>query len=219
MPQLQELVNRLGLSLHVKTTYPRAEVKRVGVARAAATKLLLGGLAPSLLCACGSSFEYRARPYSGERWDVGAIIVAIHDPRPRAAVRPPAVPAITTGGGQGTEVRLPPEFPAFVQYRLGQLGTRTGPPVKLDIIVNKAHATWSASALEETQKASVAMRFRIHGADGRLLGEGTGVGMREFSSTDASDTEGAKVFRAACYDAFDQFFGDEANIILLNSRR
>ena len=117
------------------------------------------------------------------------------------------------------DVRIPPEFPAFVQYRLGQLSTRTGPPVKLDIVVNKAHASWSASALEETQKASVAMRFRIRAADGRLLGEGTGVGARESGSLDASGNEGAKVLRAACYDAFDQFFGDEANIQFLNSRR
>lgn len=73
--------------------------------------------------------------------------------------------------------------------------------------------------LTETEKAHVALRFRIRAADGRPLAEGTGVGWREFSSMDASDEELATVFRAACNDAFDQFFGNEANIRFLNSRR
>jgi hypothetical protein len=175
--------------------------------------------APLLLAACAGSFEYTARPYSSARWDVGAVAVSIDDPRPNTAATPPEVPTVTMGGGKGAEVRIPPEFAEFVKYRLGQLTSRTGPPAKLDIIIDKAHAEWSASAFAETERADVVLRFRVLSANGALLVEGTGVARREFSSGDASDEELAKVFRATCNDAFDNFFGNEANVRLLNSRR
>jgi hypothetical protein len=192
--------------------------ERVDVAMLTMRKLLAVSVA-LFLGACAGPFEYTARPYPNARWDVGAVTVSIRDPRPTVAATPPEVPAVTMGGEQGAEVRLPPEFAEFVKYRLGQLTSRTGPPVQLDIIVDKARAAWSASAVSETEKGDVALRFRILAADGRLLVEGRGVGSREFSSMDASDDELAKVFRAACNDAFDQFFGNPANIRFLNSRR
>jgi hypothetical protein len=40
--------------------------------------------------------------------------------------------------------------------------------------------------------------------------------MREFSSGDASAEELARVFRAACNEAFDGFFASEMNIRRLN---
>lgn len=173
-----------------------------------------------LLPGCGGAFEYTPAKYPDTRWNVSAVEVSIVDQREGVNVIPPRVPEVTfPGSGRGAELKLPPTFRKFVQYRLAQLVSRAGPQVRLEIAVESARAEWSASALSETERATATLRFRVLSADGRLLSDGVGHGSREHSSMDASDDELAAVFRAACNDAFDNFLGNEKNISLLNSRR
>ena len=171
-----------------------------------------------LLTGCGSSFEYTPPALSGAKWQASNVAVVVEDARAAAVSTPPKVPTITMGGGgQDADMRLPPEFTEFVSWRLTQLISRNGPRLRLVIIPESVRAGWSASLWAETEKADVTLRFRILSEDGsRVLLEGTGKGRQEFSSTDASDEELARVFRAACNDAFDAFFASGATIQRLN---
>lgn len=173
-------------------------------------------LIPLLLVSCAGSFTYVPPDYSAVRWNVGAVQVTIRDERPDTRATPPSVPLVTFGGGEGANVRLPSTFQQFLQYRLGQVVSGTGPTVKLEITVRKARAEWSAGATSESEKAEVTLGFRVFNTEGLLLAEGTGKGEREFSSGDASDEELAEVFRAACNDAVDQYLGNGEVIRKLN---
>ena len=172
--------------------------------------LLLGG--------CTSSFEYTPRTLSGAKWQTSNVAVVVEDTRPATVSTLPRVPAITMGGGgQDADMQLPPEFTEFVSWRLTQLVSRSGPRLRLVIIPESVRAGWSASLWAETERAQVTLRFRVLSDDGsRVLLEGMGTGQQEFSSSDASDEELAKVFRAACNDAFDAFFASADHIRQLN---
>ena len=155
---------------------------------------------------------------SGAKWEASNVVVIVDDKRPVAATSLPRVPVLTLGGGQEADMRLPPAFSEFVQWRLSQLVTRRGPRIRLLIIPEAVRAGWSATAWSESEKASVALRFRIMSEDGsRLLLEGQGRGQQNFTSNDASDDELAQVFRAACNDAFDEFFGSAGVLQKLNA--
>ena len=170
-----------------------------------------------LLAGCAGPFQYRPQTLSGAKWEASTVTVFVEDVRPKASTQVPHVPTITLGGGHEDDMRLPPEFSEFVHWRLTQLVGQRGPRLRLVVIPDKARAGWTASTWAETENASVMLRFRITNEDGsRVLFEGTGVGEKAYSSADASDVELAKVFRAACNDAFDSFFGSAATINRLN---
>jgi hypothetical protein len=169
-----------------------------------------------LLVSCAGTFTYVPPDYPLMHWNVGSVEVVLRDERANTKASPPAVPAVTLGGGEGADVRLPSTFSQFVQYRLGQVVSGQGPAVKLEITVKRARAEWSAGALSEAEKAEVTLGFRVFSSDGVLLAEGVGEGKREFSSSDASDEELAAVFRAACGDALDQYLGNGEVIRKLN---
>lgn len=155
---------------------------------------------------------------SGATWQASNIVVIVDDKRPIADAKLPRVPLMTLGGGQEADMRLPPEFSEFVRWRLSQLVTRRGPRLRLLIVPEGVRAGWSATAWSESEKASVVLRFRVMSEDGsRLLFEGQGKGQQSFTSDDASDEELAQVFRAACNDAFDDFFSSASNLQKLNA--
>ena len=171
-----------------------------------------------LLVGCAGPFKYTPRAMSGATWEASNIVVVVDDKRPVAATKLPVVPVVTLGGGQELDMRLPPEFSEFVRWRISQLVTRRGPRIRLLIVPEGVRAGWSATAWSESEKASVSLRFRILSEDGsRLLFEGQGRGQQDFKSNDASDDELAQVFRAACNDAFDDFFGSASNLQKLNA--
>jgi hypothetical protein len=171
-----------------------------------------------LLPGCAGSFQYKPRTMSGTKWEASTVSVVVDDKRLAVSPTLPRVPVVTLGGGQQNDLRLPPEFAEFVEWRLSQIVTRRGRRVRLLIIPEEVRAGWSATAWSETEKATVSLRFRITNEDGsRVLVEGLGHGQKEFSSADASDQELAQVFRAACNDAFDAFFASAANVQRLNA--
>jgi len=171
-----------------------------------------------LLTGCAGSFEYTPGPLTGGKWQASSVAVSVADPRPGASSTLPAVPAVTMGNdGQIKDMRLPPEFTQFVRWRLGQLITQQGPRFQLIIVPESVRAGWSSTLWAETETANVALTFRITTEDGsRVLLEGHGARSQSFSSADASNEELARVFRAACNDTFDAFFGSAANVKLLN---
>jgi hypothetical protein len=171
-----------------------------------------------LLVGCAGSFEYTPRPLMGGKWQASAVAVSVADPRADAASTLPRVPAMTMGNdGQTKDMRLPPEFTQFVRWRLAQLVTQQGPRFRLIIVPESVRAGWSSTLWAETEAANVSLTFRITTEDGsRVLLEGHGKRSQSFSSTDASDEELARVFRATCNDSFDAFFGSAANVKLLN---
>src|SRR3954471_665542 len=171
-----------------------------------------------ILVGCAGPFKYTPRAMSGVTWEASNVAVSIDDKRPVAATQLPGVPVVTLGGGQELDMRLPPEFSEFVRWRFSQLLTRRGPRLRLVIVPESVRAGWSATAWSESEKASVALRFRVLSEDGsRLLFEGQGSGHQDFTSGDASNDELAQVFRAACNDAFDDFFRAASNFQNLNS--
>jgi len=171
-----------------------------------------------LLVGCAGSFEYAPRPLTGGAWQASAVAVSVADARADAASTLPPVPAMTMGNdGQTKDMRLPPEFTQFVRWRLGQLISQRGPRFQLIIVPESVRAGWSSTLWAETETANVALTFRITTEDGsRVLLEGHSERSQSFSSADASDEELARVFRAACNDSFDAFFGSAANVKLLN---
>ena len=176
--------------------------------------LLVSGL---FLLGCAGSFEYKPRALSGAKWQAANVSVNVDDARQTASTKLPTVPKITLGGGREADLRLPPEFKEFVRWRLSQLLSGNGPRLRLIILPQRVRAGWRASAWSETELANVSLRFRIVSEDGqRVIVEGTGTSRKEFSSGDASDQELALIFRAACNDAFDDFFASAANLKRLN---
>jgi len=132
---------------------------------------------------------------------VGGVEVLLRDERQNVRAFPPP----TAASPEFADVRLPPSFRDNVEFRVKDLATGSGPPVKVEIEVVKVRAGWERTWSSKNERATVELWFRVFGRDGRLLIESGESGSREFRSTDPSDQELRAVLLAACGDAVDAF--------------